>query len=108
VLENLVACALLKYSHAQRDIHGKRMDLFYFRDREKREVDFVVTLDRRPLWCVEVKTGEDRPSPSLQYLHQRIRPVESFQLVKDFDRPRETAGVKLLPLAGWLDGLDIS
>ncbi len=106
VLENLVACALLKYVQAARDAYGKRMDLFYFRDREKREVDFVVTLNRRPFWCIEVKTGDDRLSASLSYLHQRICPVASWQLVRDVTRSQEISGIKIVPLATWLDCLD--
>jgi predicted AAA+ superfamily ATPase len=106
ILENLVACALLKYVQAARDAYGKRMDLFYFRDREKREVDFVVTLNRRAFWCIEVKMREDRLSSSLSYLRERVRPRASWQLVKGLSRSQEKGGVKIVPLAEWLDQLD--
>jgi hypothetical protein len=46
-LENLVACAILEYCHLEFDTTGGKMRLHYFRDREKRGVDFVVTEGRR-------------------------------------------------------------
>jgi predicted AAA+ superfamily ATPase len=104
-LENLVACALLKYCHFQRDVFGKNLELGYFRDREKREVDFVVTLNRRVLWCLEVKTSDDCLSLPLRYLHQRLRPKQSLQLVRHLSRPQEIEGIKISSLAEWLDQL---
>ena len=105
ILENAVACSLLKFCHFKRDIYGKRMDLMYFRDREKREVDFVITLNNKPLWCIEVKTGKSDLSPSLLYLHIRMKPKASFQLVLNLDNPLETKGIRILPLANWLNKL---
>lgn len=102
-LENAVACALLKFRDFHRDVEGKRFELHYFRDREKREVDFILTLDRRPYWCIEVKLSDDRLSPSLRYLHERFKPNASFQLVKNLDQPLEVQGVKILPVDQWLD-----
>jgi uncharacterized protein len=104
-LENLAACALLKYCHFQRDVFGKNLELCYFRDREKREVDFLVTLNRRVLWCLEVKTSDDRLSLPLRYLHQRLRPKRSLQLVRHLSRPQEIEGIKISSLAEWLDQL---
>jgi uncharacterized protein len=37
------------------------MELRYLRDTDKREVDFVVLRDRRPLFAVECKSGEKAP-----------------------------------------------
>lgn len=102
-LENAVACSLLKYCHFQRDSLGKLFELHYFRDREKREVDFVVTLNRKPFWCVEVKTSDADLSPALAYLHQRFQPKASFQLVQHLDREQERTGIRITSLAAWLD-----
>lgn len=41
--ENLVACHLLKWVHFEQDTAGRELDLRYFRDVDRREVDFVVT-----------------------------------------------------------------
>jgi len=40
--------------------------LYYIRTLEKKEIDFVVTLDRKPILCLEVKSGETSLSPTLR------------------------------------------
>jgi predicted AAA+ superfamily ATPase len=42
-------------------------DLFYLRDKEGREVDFVVTLNRKVQWLIEVKTSDGEIGNSLRY-----------------------------------------
>ncbi len=69
--ENLVASHLLKYCHFREDSEGYRMELRFLRDYSKREVDFVVLQDKRPIWAVECKTGEQRPSKHLKYFAER-------------------------------------
>ncbi|PWU22420.1 MAG: hypothetical protein C5B49_00640 [Bdellovibrio sp.] len=64
-LENLVACHLLQQNQFIEDSTGKQRGLFYVRDKNQREVDFLVTEDNRPLNLVEVKNQSDSPSPNL-------------------------------------------
>lgn len=104
-LENAVACALLKYCHFQRDSAGPQYSLYYFRDREKREVDFVVTQNRRVQWCIEVKERDEQVTSHLEYLHARLKPEQSLQLVSGLGSKKEVRGVKIVPLADWLDQL---
>ncbi len=47
--ENLVASALLKWCHYQQDTLGEEIDLRFFRDVDKREVDFVVVNRKKPI-----------------------------------------------------------
>jgi hypothetical protein len=54
-LENLVASHLLKAVHYLRDRLGYRAGLWYLRDAEGREVDFLVTVERKPAILLEVK-----------------------------------------------------
>jgi len=75
--ENLVACQLLKYCHFMEDSEGYRMDLRFLRDTDKREVDFVVLKEGRPLFAVECKTGEKDISPALFYFKERVRLTSS-------------------------------
>jgi hypothetical protein len=46
-------------------------------------------------------------SVGLDYYTRKLRPKESLQLVLDLDRPLEKAGVKIVPLAGWLESLPL-
>ena len=57
-IENLVASHLLKFCHFLEDTEGYRIDLRFLRDKEKREVDFLVLVDRKPWFAVEVKAGK--------------------------------------------------
>ena len=69
--ENIVASHLLKYCHYHEDAHGDRMELRFLRDREKREIDFVVLKDGRPLFAVECKLGPRGPSKCIKYYAKR-------------------------------------
>ena len=104
-LENLAACSLLKLIQFRKDTAGENWNLYYLRDKEGREVDFVVTLNRRVHWLIEVKTSDDDVATGLKYYTQKLRPQESLQLVLDLDRAREKAGIKTVPLAKWLESL---
>ena len=104
-LENLVACGLLKYVQFRKDAVGESWEVFYLRDKESREVDFVVTFNRRVHWLIEVKASDDNPGTSLRYYTEKLRPHESLQLVLNLDRAQEKSGIKILPLGKWLEDL---
>ena len=86
--ENLVASQLLKYCHLLEDTKGYRMELRYIRDTEKREVDFVVLKEKKPIFAVECKSGERAISSGIKYFSQRL-PIPIFYQVhqgkKEFD-----------------------
>lgn len=79
-LENMVASHLLKYCHFVEDVHGHRMELRFLRDTDKREVDFVVMKDRKPLFAVECKHGEGAVSPHLYYFRDRTAIPHFYQV----------------------------
>jgi predicted AAA+ superfamily ATPase len=80
--ENLVALHLLKLVDAWNDRGYGDFALHYIRDKERREVDFVVTERRRPYLLLETKLSGDKPSPALSYFRDRLRPVHAVQLVR--------------------------
>ena len=94
--ENLVACHLLKYCHYLEDTEGYRMELRFIRDTDRREVDFVVTRENKPLFAVECKTGERAPSPAISYFRQRT-PVMDFYQVHLGERDYVSKGTRVLP-----------
>ena len=69
--ENMIACHLLKLCHGMQDIEGYDTDLWYLRNRYKNEVDFLVTVKRKPWFGVEVKLSENRKN-HLQYFKERL------------------------------------
>lgn len=78
--ENLVASHLLKWTHFQFDTAGRELELRYFRDVDRREVDFVVVERKKPVMLVEVKLGAEPVSPSLRYLKARFPAAEAYQV----------------------------
>jgi predicted AAA+ superfamily ATPase len=101
--ENLVACALLKWVDWRRDVEGEELELRYFRDVDRREVDFVVTADRAPRLFVECKLSDVPPSPGLRYLTQRFPAVPAWQIAAEGTRDvRTDDGLRLAPAATFL------
>jgi len=78
--ENLVASHLLKWTHFRRDVFGEEIELRYFRDTDKREVDFCVTIDRQPTMFVECKWSANSTSPHLHYLKKKFPDAEYYQV----------------------------
>ena len=57
--------------------------LRYLRDKQKREVDFLVVRDDRPWFMVEVKAGDTSLSPALSHFRDQIGAEHCFQVVAD-------------------------
>ena len=77
--ENLVATHLLKKIHYLEDNNGLLMELRYIRDKEFREVDFVILKDNVVFALIEVKLSEGKISKSLQYYSEKPNPRHSLQ-----------------------------
>ncbi|MCK5878519.1 MAG: ATP-binding protein [Holophagae bacterium] len=79
--ENFVASHLLKACHFWTDAGFGTYELFFLRDKTKREVDFLVTEDGKPWFLVEVKSsGSGRISSNLSYFQSQIGARHAFQL----------------------------
>jgi len=87
-MENLVASHLLKFVHRLHDSEGHRADLHFLRDRAGRETDFLVTVDRRPWFAVEVKRTADPSLKNLSYFGERLSIPFLYQVV--FQPTRDT------------------
>ncbi|MEY3473781.1 MAG: hypothetical protein RL087_239, partial [Pseudomonadota bacterium] len=78
--ENLVASHLLKWVEFQIDTQGRELELRYFRDIDKREVDFVVVEAGRPIAFIECKLSDEPVTSGLRYLVQRFPGVIAWQI----------------------------
>jgi predicted AAA+ superfamily ATPase len=94
--ENLVALHLRKLVDAWNDRGQGDFGLWYVRDKERREVDFLVTERRRPFLLLETKLSDDQPSPALRYFHERLRPAHAVQLIRHGE-PRKAHGIIVVP-----------
>lgn len=83
--ETFVACHLLKAVECWTDLGFGDFDLFYVRDRKKREVDFLVTRDKVPWFLAEVKKSDTAISGHLAFFQKATGARHAFQVV--FDEP---------------------
>lgn len=79
--ENFIASHLLKAVHFWTDLGYGNYELHYLRDKEKREVDFLVSRDAQPWFLVEVKSSTDQTlSPHLARFARQIKAEHAFQV----------------------------
>lgn len=100
--ENIVACHLLKFCHFLKDAYGFKANLFYVRDVEKREVDFLVTIDQKPWFAVEVKTSEETPSNFLYYFSKRLNIPYVYHVVLHGKRDYHKDKIRIIPMHKFL------
>ncbi len=93
--ENMVAGQLLKYCHFIEDTQGYKMELRFIRDTDGREIDFVVIRNKKPLFAVECKTGENRISPHIKYFRERTN-IPKFYQVHLGDKEYKDGNIRVL------------
>lgn len=103
--ENLVAGHLLKLKHALEDQEGYRVGLHYLRDADKREVDFLVTFEKKPWFAVECRVKADAASPSLRYFGERLNIPYLYQIYMEGRDDILDARVRVMPAARFLAAL---
>lgn len=81
--ETMVACHLLKAVEYWSDQGLGNFELRYVRDKQKREVDFLVVRDEQPWFLVEVKQSDTSLSPALFHFQNQIGALHAFQVVMD-------------------------
>jgi predicted AAA+ superfamily ATPase len=95
--ENMVASHLLKYCHFQEDVEGHNMELRFLRDTDKREVDFVVIKNKKPLFAVECKTGEKSVSPHIYYYRDRTDIPHFYQIHTKETHSQQDDRISVMP-----------
>jgi len=63
--ENMIATYLYRTCKSLTDMGYGRYELFYLRTIDKREIDFIVARDHRPIIAVEAKSGDAKLSNAL-------------------------------------------
>ncbi len=87
--ENLVACHLLKACDFWTDTGEGRFDLHYVRDKEKREIDFLIVRDGKPMLAVEAKRADTEPSPHFRAFGRALGATFALQIVAAKNHWRE-------------------
>lgn len=85
-IENMVASHLLKAVHLWTDLGLGKFDLHYLRDKDKKEVDFLVSQDKKPWFIVEVKASANKSiSTNLQHFGDQLGVKHIFEAVYGLD-----------------------
>ena len=103
--ENLIASHLLKLAHFITDYEGYKAELYFLRDVDKREVDFLITVDGKPWFAVEVKLNDTSVSPHLLYFTGKLNIPYSYQVVKNSNIDILQKGVRVISAGKFLTGL---
>lgn len=104
-LENMVASHLLKMVQYLEDTEGHRAELFYLRDTEGREVDFLVTVNRKPWFAVEVKQSQEALHKPLLYFGERLRIPFLYQIVTTPNVDILQDNIRIVSASSFLAGL---
>ncbi len=109
--ENLAAVHFKKACDYFTDTAQGLFELFYVRDKEKRETDFLILGDKKPWILAECRSSEKEPDTSLRYFSEAIRPAYTYQLIDEPDYRRDyrdgitVIGSGFKPCVSYLAGL---
>ena len=104
-LENMIASCLLKFCHFLFDSQGHKAQLFYLRDQEQREVDFLVSVDNKPWFCVEVKKSLSNIPAQLRYFGVKLKIPFMYLVVKDDGIDKIKDNLRIISASKFLSGL---
>ena len=92
LFENFIACSLLKENQLREDIRGEKRGLYHIRNKNKQEVDFLLTQDQKAVALIEAKWSSDSLHPHLKSFSKYFTNIPKIQLVKDLKREKSFRG----------------
>lgn len=108
--ENMAAVELYKAVFNWNELGYGNFNLHYIRNKEKEEVDFLITNDNNPFLLIEAKNSDTEPAKSLINF-QKLLNIPAVQLVNEEDiyKIRKTGKNKLLVVTAhnWLSSLPL-
>ncbi len=104
--ENMIASHLLKFCDFYRYVYGIKTKLWYIRDRQGREVDFLITWGETPWFMVECKLSKGATG-GLNYFSQRLDVSQKFLVTFDDSHHYldKKTGVQVIPASRFLMAL---
>ena len=107
--ENMVAVELNRVATLWSDFGLGEYELWYLRNKEKEEVDFLITESGRPQFMVETKLSDSNVSPHLIKFQNTLN-IPAIQLVNKENIARKikngSNSVLIVSAADWLCGLN--
>ncbi len=91
--ENLIASHLLKYAHFVTDSGEAKMELFYLKNKQKQEIDFLLVKNGLPWLPIEVKLSDESPSSNWPFFFKHLPCQKGIQVI-------QKPGVKRIVMSG--------
>ena len=79
--ENIIALHLYKAVNLWHSLGQANTNLFYIRDKEKREVDFLITEKNKPFLLIECKLNDEALSANLASFQRKLNIPIAIQLI---------------------------
>ncbi|MHB9097383.1 MAG: ATP-binding protein, partial [Syntrophales bacterium] len=106
--ENMVALELRRAVTSWNDLGWGEFGLHFIKNKEKQEVDFLLSRDHKPFLLVEAKLAEREPSAHLKKFQQALQ-IPALQLTEAGDGYRFISNgdqkIMVVPAWLWLPGL---
>ena len=104
--ENLTALHLLKACQFWTDTAEGLFELFFIRDKEKREVDFLICQNKKPWMLLECKSKDKNLSPHLIYYAEKLKTPLNFQLVNSahYDKKHRVCNIRVMGYENFFSG----
>lgn len=103
--ENMIASHLLKFINFMVENQGYKLDLFYLRNVDKKEVDFLVTYKNQPWFSVEVKLSDTSPSKNIAFFRDRLKIPFNYQIVMKNDIDLMKDNIRVISASKFLAAL---
>jgi predicted AAA+ superfamily ATPase len=103
--ENCIASHILKFTHFLQDYEGYKVKLYFLRSAEKKEVDFLLTIDEKPWFAIEAKINQTDVSSSLYYFKEKLQIPYCYQVVKKSNVDSFIKNVRVVSADRFLSGL---
>jgi hypothetical protein len=103
--ENMVGQELKRAVTLWNDMGFGRFSLHFIRNKEKQEVDFLISNEERPFLLIEAKVAANQPSPVLKKF-QRVLGIPAVQLIREGEGyrriPNGNLSILIAPAYQWL------
>jgi predicted AAA+ superfamily ATPase len=101
--ENLVALALKKEIDFRRDCFGDDLSLYFVRNKDGDEIDFLILKEKKPFLAVEAKWSDDAPHKAFKVFSKELPYKRAIQLVAKLEREKTYPfGLEIRRATSWL------
>jgi len=67
---------------------GKKWNLYFLKNKDGREVDFLVAKGEKPSLMIEVKWSDAERSPNFSFFEKYLAGIKKIQIVKELKREK--------------------